>query len=145
MKQTINIISFMKNKIIPKRTSVFLFLSFASFLIVIIFLRNNNLANSFFNLLALVPYYDKIAHFFLMGILAFLAVTSLIPILPYPKSKSTTIVLGTLITIIALEECSQIFIATRSFSLADFACDCLGVASFGFYGHCVASKQAQSK
>ncbi len=135
----------MKNTINPRISSLFLFLSFASFLVVLIFLRNNNLATSFFRLVSHIPHYDKIGHFFLMGILAYLAVISLIPILPYPKSKSTPIVLGILLTIIALEECSQIFIPTRSFSLADFACDVLGVASFGFYGHLVVSKQAQKK
>jgi len=131
----------MKNTINTQSTSIFLFLSFTSFLIVIIFLRNNNLASSFFNLLSHVPHHDKIGHFVLMGILAFLATISLVPLLPYAKSKSTMIVLGILLTIIALEECSQIFIVTRSFSLADFACDCLGVASFGWGGHFLVSKK----
>lgn len=108
---------------------------FFSFLATIIFLRNNDLAPDFFDLFAHIPHYDKLGHFILMGILAFLSTITIAPILPYKQIKSTLIVLGGVLLLIALEEYSQIFIATRTFSYADFACDFLGVVAFGWLGH----------
>ena len=128
-----------------KKSLLFGLISFTSFLAVIIFLRNNNLGNSFFSLFINIPHYDKIGHFVLMGILAFLAVISIVPILPYPKPKATLIVLTSVLLLIAAEECSQIFVVTRTFSLADFACDFLGVAVFGLMGYSLVDKVAQDK
>jgi len=128
-----------------KKSLVLMLISFTSFLAVVIFLRNNNLANSFFSLFAVVPYYDKISHFVLMGILAFLAVMSISPLLSYSRTKSTLIVLGTVLTLVAIEEYSQLFIATRTFSLADFVCDFFGVAIFGSIGHLSIDKRQESK
>ena len=122
-----------------------LLISFSSFLGVIIFFRNNNLANSFFILFVNIPYYDKIGHFILMGILAFLAVLSIAPILPYASFKSTIVVLSGVLLIIAVEECSQIFIVTRTFSLADFFCDFLGVSLFGLIGCLLVDRIVQDK
>ena len=117
-----------------KKAYLFMLISFTSFLAVIIFLRNNNLGNSFFHLFDNIPHYDKIAHFTLMGILAFLAVVSVTPLLPYSKFKSSLIVLLGVLSIVSFEEYSQIFVITRTFSLADFACNFLGVILFGLVG-----------
>ena len=127
------------------KSLLFLLITFTSFLAVIIFLRNNNLANSFFMLFMNIPYYDKFGHFFLMGFLAFLAVVSIVPILPYPTSKSTLVVLLGVLLLIAAEECSQIFVVTRTFSLADFICDFLGVSFFGSIGYSLVNRVAQDK
>ena len=130
---------------IQKSLLLFLLISFVSFLGVIIFLRNNNLANSFFILFVNIPYYDKIGHFILMGIFAFLAVISIAPLLPYSSSKSTLAVLSGVLLIIAVEECSQIFVVTRTFSLADFICDFLGVSFFGLIGYSLINRVARDK
>ena len=124
---------------------IFLLISFTSFLAVIIFLRNNNLANSFFAIFMTIPYYDKIGHFILMGILAFLAVISLVPLLPHSTSKSTLLVLMGVLSLIAVEEYSQIFVVSRTFSWADFACDFLGVSMFGSIGYSLVNRLVQDK
>ena len=128
-----------------KQALLFALMSFTSFLGVIIFLRNNNLGNSFFNLFINIPHYDKIGHFILMGILAFLAVISIAPLLPLPPFKSSLLILVSVLLLIAIEECSQIFIVTRTFSLADFACDFFGVVFFGLIAYSLVDKMAQNK
>ncbi|MGD1920188.1 MAG: VanZ family protein [Pleurocapsa sp.] len=128
-----------------KKGLLFILMSFSSFLGVIIFMRNNNLGNSFFNLFVNIPHYDKIGHFTLMGILAFLAVISITPLLPYSTSKSSLLVLVGVLFLIAIEECSQIFVVTRTFSLADFFCDFLGVTIFGLMGYSLVDKGQQNK
>lgn len=108
-------------------------------------MRNNNLGNSFFNLFVNIPHYDKIGHFTLMGILAFLAVISITPLLPYPTSKSSLLVSLSVLFLIAIEEFSQIFVATRTFSLADFVCDFLGVTIFSLIGYSLVDKIKQNR
>ena len=120
--------------------SLILLLAFSASLIFVILLRNFDSGSSFFSLFISIPYYDKLGHFFLMGILAFLAVVTITPLFPKKSAKSTVIILGVVLTLIALEEYSQIFIPTRTFSLKDFACDLLGVLSFGYLGHSLAIK-----
>ena len=115
-------------------------LGFTTALISIILLRNYNRGNSIFSLLLSIPYYDKIGHFFLMGILAFIAVVTFVPVMPDRSHKSTMLVLTIVLAFIALEECSQIFIPTRTFSYRDFICDLLGVFCFGSLGHSLVNK-----
>ena len=121
-----------------------LLLCFFFGLMVIILLRNYNLGSSFFIFFTSIPYYDKLGHFFLMGILAFLAVIALTPLFPNRPFRSTVIILGVVLSLIALEEYSQLFIPTRTFSFKDFACDLLGVLSFGLWGHFLVVKKLKS-
>lgn len=78
-----------------------------------------------------IPYFDKIAHFFLMGGFSF-AVNLLL------KAKDLALwkfrfLLGTLIVllIVTVEEVSQIFVLGRSFDLGDLAADYAGILIFG--------------
>jgi len=112
-----------------------LLLAFFASLVGIILLRNHSPDSSFFKLFTSIPYYDKLGHFFLMGILAFLAVITITPQFPRRPLKSTVIILGIILTLVALEEYSQIFIPSRTFSLKDYVCDLLGILSFGILGH----------
>ncbi len=78
-----------------------------------------------------IPYFDKLGHFFLMGILSFLVNLLL-------KAKNVKIwkikyLLGTLIviTLVTLEEVSQIYISGRAFDIGDLIADYLGIFLFG--------------
>ena len=66
------------------------------------------------------PYHDKVGHFVLMGILAFLAIVSLAPRMKGDSKKAVFKITVILLLIIALEETSQYFIPSRTFSLTDF-------------------------
>lgn len=112
-----------------------LLIGFFTGLVTVILLRNHGESSSFFQLFAFIPHYDKVGHFFLMGILAFLAVITIAPLFPDRLLKSTIIILSVVLTLIALEEYSQLYIPTRTFSLQDFACDLLGVFAFGTLGY----------
>ena len=120
---------------------LFLLLGFTAALVFIIVLRNNNLGNSFFRLFISIPYYDKLGHFLLMGILAFLSVITFVPLMSGNIFKSTSIVLGIVLALTALEEYSQIFIPSRSFSLEDFISGLLGVLCFGLLGYTLVAKK----
>lgn len=114
-----------------------LLIGFISFLGTIILLRNNNLGKLFFSLFQNIPYYDKIGHFNLMGILTFLSVVTIAPNISVNQPKSTIIVSGVVLAIITLEEFSQLLIATRTFSFIDLLCDFLGVLFYGYLGNWV--------
>jgi VanZ family protein len=70
---------------------------------------------------------DKVGHFILMGTLTFLINLSCSA--KKIRLFSTSVLLGSLIVAAAviLEEISQIFISTRSFSLLDLSADFLGI------------------
>jgi polysaccharide biosynthesis protein VpsQ len=74
-----------------------------------------------------IPFGDKLGHFFLMGIFAFLFNLSL------SCRKVWRVLLGSLIVlgIVVIEEFSQIFIRGRSFDLTDLVADFLGILIFG--------------
>ncbi len=79
----------------------------------------------------LVPYGDKWGHFILMGLLAFfvnlLFKCKKLKIFKLSFLKGSVIIL----TIVTLEELSQIFIESRSFDLLDLTFDYLGILLFG--------------
>ncbi len=109
-----------------------MFVVFVAFIVTIIVMRNLEIGDGFFEFFSRIPGKDKLGHFVLMGILAFLSVAVLAPKLPWPPTKSAIIVLAVLFVMISVEELSQIFVESRSFSLTDLACDAAGVVVFGF-------------
>jgi hypothetical protein len=72
------------------------------------------------------PNGDKVGHFLLMGSVAFLLVMAL----PVPWRLRGLVFLAGVLT---LEEISQLFFITRSFSLVDLACSLAGVGLFGYF------------
>ncbi len=79
----------------------------------------------------LIPYGDKWGHFILMGLLAFFVnlffKCEKLKIFKLSFLKGSVIIL----TIVTLEELSQIFIDSRSFDLLDLTFDYLGILLFG--------------
>ena len=114
-----------------RRLGELAFLAFAGFIIFVIIQVNTGAEMPWLGRLGGIPYLDKAGHFFLMGGLAFLAVMAIAPRLPAPPKKATLQVLTVLLLLIAAEEISQIWIPSRTFSLADFGFDLAGVACFG--------------
>lgn len=78
-----------------------------------------------------IPYFDKIAHFLLMGGFSFL-VNLLLSARKVSLWKFRYL-LGSLIVlaIVTVEECSQLFISGRSFDIGDLIADYLGIILFG--------------
>jgi VanZ family protein len=106
-------------------------LAFFGLICVIVVIANAGLGNRYFGLLFALPYGDKIGHFFLMGTLSLLVNLAL---------EARTIrfgrfnpLLGTLIVLllVTIEEFSQIWVPTRTFSLLDLTFDYAGIWIFG--------------
>ncbi len=101
------------------------------FILLIIYMADSGLGEPFFALVRRIPAGDKIGHFFLMGMLSFLVNISM------SASKirvfSFDILKGSLIiwVLVTLEEISQVFLQSRSFSFIDLACDYCGIFCFG--------------
>jgi len=78
-----------------------------------------------------IPYTDKLGHFILMGLLAFFINLSLkcstISIWNSNFLKGSIII----ISLVTLEEISQLFVETRTFDLMDLVADYLGIFVFG--------------
>lgn len=78
-----------------------------------------------------IPFGDKIGHFILMGMFSFLLNLALSA--KTFRVLKVNILVGSLIvlTLVTLEECSQIFVGGRSFDLTDLIFDCAGIFVFG--------------
>lgn len=111
-----------------KRLSWLFFL----FLAVIVFTKDMGIAKSFFRMIDEIPLGDKIGHFVLMGTLVLLVNLSLhckkVRIGNFSIQKGLLIVTP----IVMLEEFSQIFIASRQFSMGDIVADVLGLLFFSY-------------
>jgi len=82
-------------------------------------------------LLAKIPYSDKVMHFFLIGGFAFF-----MNLLLRNRKVSTgkwAILLGStfVFVLMTIEEFSQMFVSTRSFDLLDLACNYAGIFLIG--------------
>ncbi|ROS01704.1 hypothetical protein EDC56_2149 [Sinobacterium caligoides] len=100
------------------------------FILWVIYLTNTGQQSLFFDGVRLIPYGDKVGHFFLFGLLA-LAVNlaSKLKVFSIGKLK---IFWGSAIVFVFLtiEELSQYFIPTRTLDLYDFIADIAGVSLF---------------
>ena len=105
-------------------------LCFILFLGLIVFLANTGSAPEFFTTMARIPGSDLTGHFFLMGTLSFLFNLSLscnkIRLLNFQLLKGSLIVT----VLVTLEEFSQIFVTSRTFSFSDLAADYAGIFCF---------------
>ncbi|MDA7629959.1 VanZ family protein [Akkermansiaceae bacterium] len=115
----------------PRRLGDIALIGFAGFIVFVIVQVNKGAPMPWLGPLGGMRYLDKAGHFFLMGVLSFLAVVSIAPRLPAPPKKATLQVLTVLLLLIAAEEISQHWIPSRTFSVADFCFDLAGVAFFG--------------
>ncbi|MEN0004878.1 MAG: VanZ family protein, partial [Bacteroidota bacterium] len=102
-------------------------IGFVLFIGFIIIAANTGTNLAVFKLFKAIPMGDKLAHFCLVGMLAFLINLSL-------KNRSfplfsNSILLGSALVFcfITLEEFSQIWLANRDFELLDLTCNYLGI------------------
>lgn len=80
-----------------------------------------------------IPYGDKAGHFLLYGILTLLLDLTFIRSLPHRSPRLIVVSTGLLLALlIGIEEYSQNFFATRTFSLLDLAFSYLGVIFFSW-------------
>ena len=109
------------------------FITIVYFLILvgIIFLADNKGTRYLLDFTGNIPFGDKLGHFFLMGFFSFLMNLVL-------QAKTFQIwkirfLSGSLfvLTIVTLEEFSQIFISGRTFDLKDLIADFAGIIFFG--------------
>ncbi len=88
---------------------------------------------------------DKLGHFGLYGILAFLLV-AVVPVASEQKPwRNALLSCLILIAVIGIEEVSQILLANRSADPVDFICSVLGVGVFGCAAWLVKRKKVSSQ
>ena len=103
---------------------------FFCFILWVIYLANTGQNNMFFQLVASIPYGDKLGHFCLFGLLT-LATNIAFKFKSF-KVYSKELFLGTafVFTFVVIEECSQYFIPNRTFDLIDLSADFIGILFF---------------
>ena len=104
---------------------------FGLFLCCLVGLADSGHARWLFRMVESVPGGDKIGHFILFGILAFLV--NLVMRATVVRWGGRAMLLGSIIvmTIVFAEEVSQLFFASRTFELLDLTADLAGIWVFG--------------
>jgi VanZ family protein len=105
-------------------------LSFFGFILWIIYLANTGQHSVFFELVARIPYGDKLGHFCLFGVLT-LAANFTFKLKSF-QWLSVKVYLGSICVCIfvVIEEFSQFFINTRTLDAVDLSADFIGILFF---------------
>ena len=100
-------------------------------IILTIFLANTDRLGLAAGMIRRVPYDDAVLHALLMGFLA-VAVNQLLNGRTV-RAGRVTVLLGTLLVVafVMIEEATQLFIASRTFSLIDLGADFIGIGLAG--------------
>jgi polysaccharide biosynthesis protein VpsQ len=100
--------------------------------IAIIFIADHKTYHHIFDIIRSIPFGDKIGHFVLIGLLAF--VVNVLFACKTIKLYRFRFLLGGLIVVllVTLEEFSQLFIKVRTFDLGDLIADYLGILLFSY-------------
>lgn len=104
-------------------------IGFAFVLVGIILLAEVDLAGKLFGALYLFPYGDALVHVLLFGLLSFLINLGF----PLRRTSRLRVLVSCLVLagLVTLEEISQVFLPTRTFSLLDLGANYLGIFGFG--------------
>ncbi|KGJ96014.1 VanZ family protein [Colwellia psychrerythraea] len=107
-------------------------IAFFCFILWVIYLANTGQHSIFFQIIAGMPYGDKLGHFCLFGVLTL--ATNLAFKFKSFNFYSMQLFLGTILvfSFVVIEEFSQYFIPNRSFDLIDLSADFIGIAFFTF-------------
>ena len=101
---------------------------FGIFVILIIVLADAGTLPRYLGPLYDFPNGDKVGHFFLFGILAFLIDLTIFQALPDRSRRLLVVICGLILALaITVEEFSQQYFSSRTFDLIDLACSYLGV------------------
>jgi len=106
--------------------------SFFAFILWIIYLANTGSRSIFFEFIREIPYGDKLGHFILFGVLAFLF--NFASRFKYFPINRLRIYYGSFAVFIfaMLEELSQAMVATRTLDWQDIAADIFGIFFFSW-------------
>ena len=88
-----------------------------------------------------IPYFDKIGHFFVMGLISLCAVAGFSHRLSCSPTRASFLVMACVFFISTLEEISQAFMPSRTFSLADLSFSALGIICLGLVGHWISRQR----
>ncbi|TPH13598.1 trypsin [Litorilituus lipolyticus] len=113
-----------------KYSYVALALCFFSFILWVIYQANTGQQTVFFQLVAAIPYGDKLGHFCLFGLLTLLVNFSLN--FKTLRLGFTQLYLGSVLvsTFVIVEELSQFFIPNRTLDPLDLLADFVGILTF---------------
>ena len=115
---------------ILKKLILFVAIAFFSFIVWIIYLANTGQNSIFFEFVDILPYGDKLGHFFLFGFLS-LAANFAFKLKTF-SLFSRDIYIGSIIvfSFALIEELSQYFFPNRTLDIIDLIADILGILMF---------------
>lgn len=109
---------------------------FLAFIIGLIVLADADLLPDFINAIYDFPNGDKVGHFILYGLLNFFITRVFLSSLPTRRGGWVTLSVGLILALfVALEEFSQKYFASRTFSLLDLTASFLGIVIGGWVAY----------
>ena len=109
---------------------------FLAFIIGLIVLADADLLPDFIKAIYDFPNWDKVGHFVLYGLLNFFITRAFLSSLPTRRGGWVTLSVGLILALfVALEEFSQKYFASRTFSLLDLTASLLGIIIGGWVAY----------
>jgi polysaccharide biosynthesis protein VpsQ len=116
-------------------------LVFTGFALWLIFEKDMGVSNAIIDYVAAWPNGDKVGHFLLFGTVSFCAVIAsdfkIINISRYLVIYKASLFVA---VIVIIEECSQIWLITRTFELADLLANILGILVFSSLAYAIGKR-----
>lgn len=128
-----------------KRMKILLLLFFIVVIVPTIVLADLGRLPGFLAAVYAFPDGDKVGHFVLYGLLAFLLVIALPSENPQRLRRASLLACSLLVVAIGIEEISQMLLETRSADLQDFICSVLGVIVFGYVAWQIKRKKTSTQ
>ena len=114
---------------------------FALFLIGLIVLADMGKLHFLLRVMTSIPYGDKVAHFFLIGVLSFLVNRTAMQLFPRQSpQRMSMIVTLFLLAMFTIEEVSQAPISGRDASFADLVTNYAGIVFFALLAYKIGQK-----
>ena len=117
---------------------------FISFLVLLTIVADSGIARGFLRMIHALPMGDKVGHFMLTGILAFLVRAGFRDTRIRVGRSSIHAGVLLIFAIMTLEECSQMFIPHRYFSITDLLANYIGIATGSWFAVYVKSHPTMS-
>ena len=109
---------------------------FLALIVGLIVLADADLLPDFINAIYDFPNGDKVGHFILYGLLNFFITRAFLSALPTRRGGWVTLSVGLILALfVALEEFSQKYFASRTFSLLDLTASLLGIIVGGWVAY----------
>ncbi len=105
--------------------------------IAVTVIRNTGPKVGFVHRVSMIPHFDKLGHFFLMGLISMCAVVAFTSSSKPASLKRSLGIMSAVMALSLIEEFTQLAFPSRTFSYLDVTASVAGIFTLGMIGHLI--------